>query len=185
MSRGTIDDPLPLPLPPEVRWYVSPPAIVLFGCQPLVPEPKWLSCSACNDVVEDRPDQLGREKPSVVYCARCDRMSDRSETLLAKQRHEVSIAAQARDDADRERREMDHARDAVKDVVLSEAQRREIWYGYAGSPLNSGRPISGLARIGREFLRRIDQMPDFSLVIDKRGKVVGRLPMPEFEGATS
>lgn len=176
MSRWTTDETLP----PEVRWHVSRPDIVLFGCQPYVPAAKG-ACPTCHGLVADRPDVLGKDRPSVVYCARCDGMSEANEAKLARQRHETSIAERGRDDAERERRDLEHAVEDARDVVLSEAQRREIWYGYKGSPLGThGREPTSLAKAGREFLRRINQTPDFRLILDRRGKVVGRHPALEF-----
>lgn len=159
--------------PADVVWHVPTPGLILMGCTPFEAAPRR-PCPACGDAVKDRPDITGREAPTVVYCLRCDRMDDRHAGRLARQRCEAEVSRAATDDRDRQERELDHVRDGLKGITLSEAHRRRIWYGYRKSPLAEAEP-SCLAVAGREWLAAIDQLPDWSLVLDSKGKVVGRV----------
>lgn len=161
-------------LPAEVRFHVSEPQIVLFGFggAPFVPLQEC-ECPACGGHVEDRPDYLRRDKPTVVYCARCDGMSDRSEDRLARQRFEAELTETGRTRTRAEDGKLEKTIRRSQRVVLSEAHRREIWLGYKGSPLSKLEPTN-LAKAGREFLAAIGQLPDWSLKLDARGKVIGR-----------
>jgi hypothetical protein len=57
---------------------------------------------------------------------------------------------------------------------LSESDRRRIWNGYKGGILSSSLEVTNRARIGREFLIRIKQEPNWNLILDAGGKIVGR-----------
>lgn len=57
---------------------------------------------------------------------------------------------------------------------LSESDRRRIWNGYKGGILSSNLEVTNRAKVGREFLIRIKQEPDWSLILDATGRVVGR-----------
>lgn len=189
--------------PPEVWWFVPHPGIFLLGCQPFEaarrpcpdcggrkpdcpncggrsprreePPP----CSTCGGQVRDRPDLTGQERPTVVYCDRCDGMAPLAEDRLRKQYLETTHGLDATDRRDRETREADHVKESLKGVTLSEAHRRRIWMGHRkGNPFAAVEPQC-LAAVGRRWLEEIGQLPDWSLVLDASGKVIGHVePIP-------
>ena len=61
-----------------------------------------------------------------------------------------------------------------RDVARSERDRRRLWNGYKGGILSPIAEVSNRSRIGSEWLREIGQEPDWSLILDSRGNVVGR-----------
>jgi hypothetical protein len=132
--------------------------------------------------VLDLEDRLGADRPTTVVCGRCDGMSERNEALLARQRSEARIGREATDRAESDDRAVDAAAGRLRGVELSEAQRRRLWSGNrrALAEVTDESRLSDLARAGREFLRRIGQEPDWSLVLDRRGRVVRRGDAPEF-----
>lgn len=182
-------------IPAEILWYVPEPAIVLMGCKPLMPpqvverrkrhhaqiNETWV-CPVCNGRVVDVYDCVGDddhiERPSVVICAQCDTMEDRHEYRCAKQRVEAAIIGAGQEKADAEAKDLARKAEIAEKqpVTLTEVERRRIWCGAKkidGKYDPRGEP-NNLARYGREWLRRINQIPDFDLILDSRGKVVGR-----------
>lgn len=134
-------------------------------------------CPACGGHVTDRPDQFGIEKPSTVVCLRCSRMDACHDPAFANQIRAEKVARAAHDECQEAERKLQHAADAINtdQVVLSETERRRIWAGNRRTQLVELVPnITSLAAAGREFLRRINQQPDFDLIIDKRGNTIDR-----------
>lgn len=108
------------------------------------------------------------------YCPWCDAMSPRNETRAAYQR----AIREAWEDAETAAAEIASEFDALaaSRKQLTELERRRLWNGYKGS-FAAERPedmIGSLAVNGREFLARVGQMPDFDLILDRRGRIVGR-----------
>lgn len=176
-------------LVPEQLWYVPGPDIVMTGCRPFVPPHATHSsepCHVCGDKVADRPDLANptNPRPTVVYCARCDRMAPEREQRLAKQRLETAISAEAEYHAEASDTAFRDCIESSRRTVLSEAERRRIWMGcrwVSGSTDRRGEPTN-LAKLGREWLTNIGQQPDWTLILDKRGRVIGRetlAPMAE------
>lgn len=159
----------------EVAHYVPEPSLFLTGCQAWPPpaDPTRPGvCPVCRGGI--RPDH------HTHYCGVCDAMSPRNEARCLAQR--VGVAGRTGEDAARQR-----ARAALmkKRHRLSEALRRQIWNGYRGSIGSEAEGLTNLAREGRDFLTSIGQEPDWSLILDGRGKVVGRYrPAAEPEPGT-
>jgi hypothetical protein len=118
-----------------------------------------------------------------TYCGLCGSMDPHNE---------ANAVAQRIDDRSRLRheevaRQIKHALNDEAEANrrrprLSEADRRRIWNGYKGGILAANLEVTNRARIGREFLTRIKQEPDWSLILDAGGKIVGRhAPPPSVE----
>lgn len=99
-------------------------------------------------------------------------------------KNEANAMAQRIEDRSRQRyfevaRQVDQtlksgASKAAKRPRLSESDRRRIWNGYKGGILSSNLEVTNRARIGREFLIAIKQEPNWNLILDASGKIVGR-----------
>jgi hypothetical protein len=111
-------------------------------------------------------------------------MSPTREAQVRAARLGISGREQA-DQADKKAKDLKRK----QSVKLTEAERRRIWHGCrAKSPLGelaSTRAVN-LAKIGREWLEQIGQLPDFSLILDSHGNVIGRyevepeqVPLPD------
>ena len=161
--------------------YIPEPTIVMLGCQPWPPklasEPfhapansRVLPSDRCP--VCDRGINAGDHR---TYCG----WEDRSERSIESRCRSARIGHQSRgriEDADREAaRALQKRR---KHIRLPESERRRIWLGCKGDHLSSRDEVSNRAKIGRDWLRSIGQEPDWTLVLDKRGNVVGRLEVP-------
>jgi hypothetical protein len=80
----------------------------------------------------------------------------------------------ARDGADREAREVRHVKEGLRRVELAEAERQRIFLGSRkGNPFADVDPAC-LAGVGRAWLREIGQLPDWDLILDRRGRAIGR-----------
>lgn len=162
---------------PEPDDGVPEPTLLLMGCAPFVrvePAP----CPTCGSTpeinrVEDRPSLVKGEPPTIVACLRCDRRDDRWEAILANRRHTAGPGRERGAKADRKVRHVVRAarRQGVK---LSEVDRRRIWCGNKRSMLAAVEGLANLAAAGRVFLAAVGQLPDWDLILDRRGKVVGR-----------
>lgn len=147
--------------------HIPTPTIVLMGCRAWDATPvKSGSCPVCGPGV-----RAGHQS---TYCARCDSLSPRRESQVLAAR----VGLRARSEAESAAR---GARDDLRRVgkangQLSEALRRRIWMGYSRSGVNSrNAEVANRAKVGRDWLRSIGQEPDFSLILDSHGKVVGRM----------
>jgi hypothetical protein len=175
---------------------VPEPTLILLGCSPLVARPKPGDrpgvCPTCKSSIGkfdfvpmpedlDQGDQfhLRRLLDGKTYCARCDALAEWVERLLAKQRAtDRQTAERSSSRLSARRAEQAFRTELAKQVkgrpILSERTRRRIWNGNVGS-LDRQTPMpSNLAKEGREFLMSIGQEPDWSLLLDRRGKVIGR-----------
>lgn len=151
--------------------YIPEPDYVLFGCQPFVPR-RTPDCPTCKGGVREGDDS--------TYCAACDSLSPRREAQVRKAR----IGVNARDQSEQsEQAATATLRKRTRRSKFTERERRLIWNGYGrGFDVPDPAPTN-LARTGRTFLRSIGQEPDFSLVLDAHGLVVGRV-LPHFPEAT-
>jgi hypothetical protein len=148
-----------------VTDYIPEPLVILLGCQPWPRKPTPDGdCPVCGKGI--------RKGDDIAYCAVCDSLSPRREAQIRA----ATIKARARERAkDAERQVHEQLRDAGKaQPRLSERHRRWIWNGCIGSILRERAEVNNEARLGREFLRSIGQEPNWNLIIDRRGNVVGR-----------
>ncbi len=115
-------------------------------------------CDCCNDVTPGLA-RLIHERPSA------------RETHVERERVEAARLAAERALENRHRGE------------LSEQERRDIWLGrtsafggdFKQSRADTAHFVSNLQSVGRAWLEQIGQSPDFSIVLDRRGREVGRL----------
>jgi hypothetical protein len=150
---------------PLSEW-IPEPTVVLLGCRPWSREAK-APCPVCGGAI--RPDDRG------VHCARCDR----SHPSIESRCRGVLIGIKAKDAQDRARAEF--ARDLKRRrLTLTERERRRLWNGYVGGILAPNSRVNDRVRIAREWLASVGMLPDWSLVLDRRGNVVGRV-RPEAE----
>jgi hypothetical protein len=147
---------------------IPEPELILMGCQP------WdaldrATCPVCRGRIPPGQDR--------TYCARCDGSSPRVETRVLAARLDVRI----RGEIERAHREahdefLQWRRSAPQ---LSESERRRIWLGYSPSGIRSKNPqVVNRAKVGRDWLIAIDQVPDWTLKLDRNGQVVGRYESP-------
>jgi hypothetical protein len=161
-------------MPPELKWRVPSPAVVLIGDSPFTPGPPG-PCRVCGGHVRDIRSTIPGEPDAVVVCGHCDRMEDHWEDLLARQRAETRFAEDAATRAARDREWVESAAGSIgPDDVLAEVDRRRIFLGYA-SPGQGSLRFANAASAGRDFLARIGQLPDWSLLLDSMGHVVGQV----------
>ncbi len=168
-------------LPPDVYWWVPEPTVFLTGPNPLIPPHELArrgeqSCPLCSGAVRDRLDHVGdgistRLEPTIVYCLQCDGMDPRHEPRLEHQRIETGAIETERQQAADDAEALESAISRADGIQLTELERRRIWLGNQPITSDLEREPNNLARMGREFLRAIDQLPDFSIELDRRGRM--------------
>lgn len=147
---------------------IPEPTIVLTGCRPWDARLRTPGgCPVCRGGIRAGDDS--------IHCARCDSSSPRREAQIRTARIGLRARAQV-EIAEREAREHLHRKS-----ILTESERRRLWNGYRGGLLRSRLEVTNRAKVGREWLKSIGQEPDFSLILDKRGRVVGRVVPPADE----
>jgi hypothetical protein len=172
----------PVPLPP-LR-----PTTILFGCRPLVPIPDGAPCPVCGWNELDADGRVVAHHPGILpgheqtICGACHAMSPENEARIAvgKAYREslVEVVQEQRAENAEDRARRGAADEVVKrGIVLPETDRRKLWNGYQGGlavevPMKHA---TNRARVGRKFLTRIGQEPDWSLILDAKGRIVGCL----------
>ena len=155
-------------IPSDLQYYVPQPTLILMGCR------AWEAretnpCSVCGGWI---PNSHGG-----TYCAKCDALSPSMESRVLAARLGLrarSVAESAERDAKDELRKLKRS-----EPVLTEAHRRRIWNGYSRNGINSRNvDVVNRAKLGREFLTSIGQEPNFDLILDSKGRVVGRHEKP-------
>lgn len=142
---------------------IPEPREIMLGCRPWTARPVAAGrCPVCGSGVREGHDR--------AYCGLCDSMSPRREAQIAK-------ALIGMKTGDQDAQAVAKARAQLRrHPLLSERERRRIWNGNASSPLGpipDGK-LTNLAKVGRDWLREIEQEPDWTLVIDRFGREVGR-----------
>jgi hypothetical protein len=139
--------------------YIFEPTLILCGVRawPLVPNPDG-SCPVCGR------GPRGRSTCCLV-CMRC------SPDIEAKVRSS-DIGAKARERAElADKGAINKLRNQTI-TKLTEVERRRIWNGGIGGVRMEAAEPSNRARIGRQFLREIGQVPDFSIELKSRVRPV-------------
>lgn len=146
-----------------LRDWIPEPHVILLGCQPWPPRAEGPGCPACGGGVHQGDDS--------TFCAVCDSMSPRREAQVRAAR----LGLKNQDRLERGEAKVDAELRRVP--VLSESERRRLWNGYHGGILAalSDDEITNRAKAGRDFLRDSGQEPDWSLVLNRAGRVVGRV----------
>ncbi|WP_422929174.1 hypothetical protein [Singulisphaera sp. PoT] len=153
----------------RIDGYIAEPSIILLGCRAWDNSP-YKNCPVCHGCVGD---DGGR-----VYCARCDAMSPAIESKCRSSR----IASEVRKRSEAAAR--DYAAALAKkqrgSARLTEIERRQIANGYTREGIGSrDADVVNRAAVGRDWLRSIGQEPDYDLILDKRGNVIGRHSEPQ------
>jgi len=164
---------------PQSREVLPDAIILLTGCRP------WPLgyredgvCPVCHD--------NARRAISLVVCLHCHAVSLPLSRLVASRslgQMNHGFAAEAR------QAEQDAKRALAKshETTLSERERRWIWGGckrsHGKSADKKSGKVSNLALIGRQWLTQINQLPDWTLILDRRGNVIGRTEPPSEEVA--
>jgi len=144
--------------------WIPEPLVILVGCQAWPPPPlPDGSCPVCGWGIHRGDDTF--------HCAVCDSSSPRVEAKVRA----AQLGLKARDKGQvAEKHVTDQLHRAP--VVLTENERRRLWNGYRDSFARESSDVTNLAKVGREFLLGIGQEPDWSLILDKHGRVTGRHP---------
>lgn len=149
--------------------YVTEAAIIMLGCQALdnVPPPAG-KCPVCGSGIRAGDDDR--------YCSKCDSVSPAKQKRIDKALRVERIGVESKSKAE-------HAEARAKALLraaqnrrppLSEVERRRVWNGYRGGILRElASDLTNMARTGRDWLRLIGQEPNWSLVLDRRGNVIG------------
>lgn len=110
-----------------------------------------------------------------TYCELCGSMDPKNEANAMAQRIEDRSRLRYAEVARQVDRALSNgAEKATRRPRLSESDRRRIWNGYKGGILASNLEVTNRAKIGREFLIRIQQEPNWNLILDASGKIIGR-----------
>jgi hypothetical protein len=153
-------------MPGEHNDWILEPTVILLGCQPWPPRPDPNDprrCPVCGHGI--------KESDHGVYCC----WEDRSAPPIERRCLSARIGHRGRTkDAEAQRRARDKLKSKRGGIVLPESERRRIWLGCRGDGLSSLDEITNRAKIGRDWLLSIGQAPDWDLVLDKRGNIVGR-----------
>lgn len=181
-----------------LRAHSLRPRIMLVGCEPFRrvrvvyratergPEFERYAalhpCPVCEGRVEDRPSLVPRTPSTIVICLGCHRMDAKHELSLSRDRNAARISERELDAATKRERLLRRTEAALAKAHprLTESERRRIWCGYRSSLLAVHIPPevstrgANLAREGRTFLTRVGQEPNFDLILDAKGYVVGR-----------
>lgn len=85
----------------------------------------------------------------------------------------AQVGLKSQDQFERADREL---RDELRKIKApSESLRRRIWNGARGGITSPTPEVSNVAKAGRDWLISKGWEPDWSLILDGRGRVVGRL----------
>lgn len=142
--------------------YIPEPNEILMGCRAWPPPQDREGCPVCGDGIKPGHDSAA--------CAWCDSMSPKREAQIRAAR--IGMAT-------RNLTELAEQKARVvlrKKSLLSECERRRIWNGSRGGILApvEDEALTNRAKIGRDWLREINQMPDFSIILNHCGRRVGR-----------
>jgi hypothetical protein len=138
--------------------YIFEPDIIMFGCRAMTairPEPG--RCPACGRGIHKGDDNR--------YCGVCDAVSPGLAARIGSARRAIAAAGRAEV---AEKALKDRLRDLDK-VKLSEVDRRRLWNGHKGGILAEAADVSNAAKVARDWLRGIGQVPNWSLVLPSRG----------------
>lgn len=144
------------------------PTIILLGCQPnLMPPPAVAvgPCRVCGGAIH--PDHIR------TYCAQCDALAPSGESKARGAR--IGLKARTQSDAAEAKLKTELRRKAGG-VILSEVERRRMWNGGWGTIARelAAAVLGVYGQTYRDYLISIDQAPDWSLILDHRGNVIGR-----------
>lgn len=151
------------------RSYIPEPSIFLVGCQAWPPRDLHGDgrCPVCHHGIRPGDDDTS--------CGWCDRGSPDREAWIARERRAEEIGLAAETAAEAAEREAVEALDRECKVELTEAERRYIWHGCRSAPMGDARgALVNRAKTGRDWLAAIGQLPDWSLILGRKGEVLGR-----------
>jgi uncharacterized Zn finger protein (UPF0148 family) len=145
--------------------YIPEPLVILLGSRPwpLKPGPDG-DCPACGKGIKEGDD--------ITYCAVCDSLSPRREAQIRAAHAKAGTRERTKGAEEKARKQLGEV--AKAQPQLSERHRRWIWNGCMGSIVRERPEVTNEARLGRDFLRSIGQEPNWNLILDRHGKVVGR-----------
>lgn len=145
--------------------FIPEPLVILVGSRPwpLKAGPDG-DCPVCGKGIKEGDD--------ITYCAVCDGLSPRREAQVRAARIKGRARDRSRDAEEKARRQLGEV--ARAQPQLSERHRRWIWNGCIGSIVRERLEVTNESRLGRDFLRSIGQEPNWNLILDRRGKVIGR-----------
>jgi hypothetical protein len=132
--------------------------------------------------VEYRTDDVDPQHPESIdhltFCLWCYGTALRNAARISRllsYGHAKRLAASANAESARQIKDSLDRR-LRGNATLTETERRRIWYGYKNAISRDldASIVGNLALIGREWLARLDQLPDFTLILDGTGHVVGR-----------
>ena len=133
------------------------------------------------------PECVDRFSERRIYCGRCDSSHPENERRLDLQRaataREAADAKARQRAAESDRLSVASTREALNEALaarrqdrgtprLTEAERRKLWNGYVRPFIAPAAEPSCLAKVCRDWLREIDQEPDWTIELDERGNAI-------------
>lgn len=142
--------------------FIPHPTIIMFGCQSLdaIPARKG-KCPVCGPGVKAGDDTR--------YCGKCDSVSPAREAQIKQALLRPDVESRAV----RASRDYQESLASEYKVELSESERRRLWNGCTRKRkvfTSADEHPTNEAMECRKFLKRIGQVPDWSLVRDKSGR---------------
>lgn len=149
--------------------WILEPSVILLGCQAWPPrkQPGTSGCPVCGPGVREGDDS--------TYCGACGSLSPRREAQVRAARAGIKTRERV-ESAERA------ARDQLEKQSLAptELERRRLWMAYSRNGIDSQNPdVVNRAKIAREWLTARGWEPDWSLILDGKGRVIGRYETPE------
>ena len=164
-------------LPDALKYRVPEPLYLMVGCTPLVPHRGGV-CPTCKGLIGlpryvDRAGTIKIDpRDHYTVCLRCDAM-DAGNEQNAKA---LVVAVKA---VVMEETASHYYKNELARVDLTERERRRIFFGSSRAGYDAGRlEVVNRANIGQAWLRKIDRMPDWNLILDRHGNIIGRNPPP-------
>ena len=136
-------------------------------------------CPVCKDGL--------RDDKYMAYCCACDSVNPKTAARIDAFRDAPGRRRVGHVDIVAEKVEGAAKRVQKGRIALTESERRRLWNGNKDTRNELGikpdQPVSNLAKAGRDFLKSINQLPDFDKILDRRGRVQGRWSLGDTPGS--
>jgi hypothetical protein len=138
--------------------YIPSPSIIMFGCRSMTAIPaSTADCPVCKGGIRDGDDDR--------YCGKCDSLSPRREAQVKAAR----LGLSGKDRATQAGKRVADRLRSQSGKILSESERRRYWNGSIQVLAECG-DVTNVAKLGRDWLTSIGQVPDWSIDLSKRSR---------------